>query len=82
MPCCQTEPWVTGIGFTLADLRPIFRRLHRGDPAQARRERGGGRGLGIAQWTMDTYDRRLVVEHQSGRDSTVLVLLPACQEGA
>jgi heavy metal sensor kinase len=64
----------TGVGIAPGDLPHVFERFYRGDPA--RRERGSGLGLSLAQAVVRAHGGTIDVKSTPGQGTLVTVKLP------
>lgn len=68
----------SGVGIAPEDKPHIFERFYRADPARGRDPGGTGLGLSIAEWIVEQYEGRIMVEIAPGQGTTMRVYLPLC----
>jgi signal transduction histidine kinase len=66
----------TGVGISSEQLRHIFERFYRADPARARSE-GAGLGLAIARWIADAHRAQIDVVSELGRGTKISIRFPS-----
>lgn len=66
----------TGIGMEQSDIKHIFERFYRADPARSRDTGGTGLGLSIAKWIVDRHGGRFDISSCVGIGTRIAVILP------
>ncbi|NLF27983.1 MAG: sensor histidine kinase [Clostridiales bacterium] len=66
----------SGIGIKREDVRRVFDRFYRSDPARARNSGGTGLGLSIARWIAESHGGHLEVLSREGIGTRFTVVLP------
>ena len=66
----------TGVGISSEQLRHIFERFYRADPARGRSE-GAGLGLAIARWIADAHRAQIDVVSEVGRGTKISIRFPS-----
>ena len=72
----------SGIGISSEDMRHMFDRFYRSDPARARQSGGTGLGLAIARWIVERHGGHFEVLSREGLGTRMTVCLPSCTPGA
>ena len=70
----------SGIGISSEDMRHMFDRFYRSDPARARQSGGTGLGLAIARWIVDRHGGHFEVLSREGLGTRMTVCLPAAEK--
>ena len=71
-----------GIGIASEDVKHIFDRFYRSDPARDRNSGGSGLGLSIAKWIIERHGGFLSVLSREGVGTRFTVTLPKNTEKA
>ena len=69
----------SGIGISSEDMRHMFDRFYRSDPARARQSGGTGLGLAIALWIVDRHGGHFEVLSREGLGTRMTVCLPVAE---
>ncbi len=66
----------SGVGIAQDDLRRVFERFYRADPARGRDPGGTGLGLPIARWIARQHGGEVTLESAPGQGTTAIIRLP------
>ncbi|MGG3520218.1 ATP-binding protein [Bacillus pseudomycoides] len=79
---CELKIKDTGIGIDAEHLEQLGERFYRVDKGRSRRHGGTGLGLAIVKQIVHIHDGEWRVESEKGKGTTVIIKLPANEEGS